>query len=62
MKIHDNEDLEYKLRGVRTLLGIISEVPQGVGDFAWALAILEDALEECIEFVRQNNCVDEIAG
>ena len=61
MKIYDNEDLEYKLRGVRTFLGIISEAPQGVEDFAWALAILEDALEECIEFVRQNNCVDEIA-
>lgn len=61
MKIHDNEDLEYKLRGVRTLLGIISEAPQGFEDFSWALAILEDALEECIEFVKQNNCVDEIA-
>ena len=62
MKIHDNEDLEYKLRGVRTLLGIISEAPQGFEDFAWALAILEDTLEECIAFVRQNNSVDEIAG
>lgn len=53
MKIHDNEDLEYKLRGVRTFLGIISEAPQGFEDFAWALAILEDTVEECIEFVRQ---------
>lgn len=61
MKIHDNEDLEYKLRGVRIFLGIISEAPQGFEDFAWALAILEDTVEECIEFVRQNNCVDEIA-
>lgn len=60
MKIHDNEDLEYKLRGVRTLLGIISEAPQGFEDFAWVLAILEDALDECIAFVRQNNYVDEI--
>ena len=61
MQIRENEDLEYKLRGVRTLISIISEAPQGFEDFSWALAILEDALDECIAFIRKNNCVDEIA-
>ena len=54
MLIRDNEDLAHKLRGVRTLIGIISEAPQGFEDFDWALAILEDALDECIEYAEND--------
>lgn len=53
MLIRDNEDLTHKLRGVRTLIGIISEAPQGFNDFDWALAIIEDVLDECIEYVEK---------
>jgi len=53
MRIKDNEELGQKLRGVRTLISIISEAPQGFNDFDWALCILEDALDECIEYAEK---------
>lgn len=53
MRIKDNEELGQKLRGVRTLISIISEAPQGFDDFDWALCILEDALDECIEYAEK---------
>lgn len=54
MQIKNNEQLEQKLRGVRTLLSIIGEAPQGFKDFEWALMVLGDSLDECIKFVESD--------
>ena len=58
MKITDNETLAQRLKGVRTLLSIISEAPQGFKDFAWSMVVLADALDECIRFVDAEDKVD----
>ena len=51
MTIHDNETLAQRLKGVKTLLSIISEAPQGFKNFEWSMVVLADALDECIRFV-----------
>lgn len=53
MHIRDYEELTYKLRGVRTWIAIISESPEGFTDFDMALGILEDVLDDCLQFIQR---------
>ena len=63
MKIRDYEELTFKLRGVRTWITIISEAPDGFTDFDMALGILEEVLDECIEFIqKEENLGIELNG